>query len=585
MNFAAIRHKATDVECYARNSEELVIQLFTGYDIDKVFLISGDPFEFGILGGSHKWQGKRSEITQKRRLKNHLLWKTIVSPKFKRCRYYFEIHSGDEVYFMLEDGFYKSIDDLPGMLEGFTFPWMNPIDIYTPPKWVQDTVWYQIFPDRFCRVLSQDEINAKKLPEWHEDKPVKKEIIYGGNLAGIISRLDYLKDLGISGIYLNPVNQSSTSHKYDTVDYLEIDSFLGDKETMKQLVSEAHKRGIRIMLDGVFNHSGWLFPQWKDVEKKGPASPYYSWFMVNEWPFDKPGNNARNGKFYSFAFVDGMPKLNTNNQEVIDYLLDVCEKWVNDYDIDALRLDVANEVSHNFCRQLRQRMLKLKKDFYIIGEIWHDSTTWLRGDEFDAVMNYPLANSLTNFWLDKKQTSLDFECAINRCYSMYMEQISQVLFNLLDSHDTIRLVTKLENVDWFYQQMAVLFTMPGSSCIYYGTEIVMEGGFDPDCRRCMPWSKIDSGKYDDKISAMKQLIKMRNENELCKSLEIRFMQDGKNPRFVHYQKIADNGVLDVRLNCSENIETLTISEEVLFSRLYDGEQLQPGGVVISYRKN
>ncbi len=583
MNFAAIRHKATDIECYAKNFDDLVIQLFTGYDIDKVFLIYGDPFEFGILGGSHKWEGKRTEITDKRRLKNHQLWRIVVSPKFKRCRYYFEIHCGSETYFMLEDGFYESVDHLPGMLEGFTYPWMNPADIYTPPKWVEDVVWYQIFPDRFCRVLSGD-VNDKKLPEWDGNKLVKKEIIYGGNLAGIISRLDYLKDLGISGIYLNPINQSCTSHKYDTVDYLTIDPILGDKELMKKLTTEAHNRGIRIMLDGVFNHSGWIFPQWKDVEKHGADSPYYSWFMVNEWPFDEPGDNARKGKFYSFAFFDGMPKLNTNNQEVIDYLLNACEQWVRNYDIDALRLDVANEISHKFCRQLRQRMLSLKSDFYIVGEIWHDSTAWLRGDEFDAVMNYPLANSLVNFWLDKTQKAEDFEFAINRCYSMYMEQISQVLFNLLDSHDTIRLVTKLGNINWFYQQMAVLFTMPGSACIYYGTEIALEGGFDPDCRRCMPWNEIDSGLHDDKIAVMKQLIKMRNENKLCKSLEIKFIHDNEKTRFVHYQKIGSDGILDVQLNCSEIAEKLECKGEILFARLYEEEMLQPGGVVVSYRK-
>ena len=199
-------------------------------------------------------------------------------------------------------------------------------------------------------------------------------------------------------------------------------------------------------------------------------------------------------------------------------------------------------------------------------------------------MNYPLANSLTNFWLNKNQTANDFEFAINRCYSMYTEQVSKVLFNLLDSHDTIRLVTKLKNVDWFYQQMAVLFTMLGSSCIYYGTEIVMEGGYDPDCRRCMPWSQIEAGKHDDKIAAMKQLIKMRNENKLCKSLKIEFVHEKENPRFVHYQKVAEDGTLDVYLNCSENVWTLVNDGECLFARLYEKDSLQPGGVVISYRK-
>ena len=132
--------------------------------------------------------------------------------------------------------------------------------------------------------------------------------------------------------------------------------------------------------------------------------------------------------------------------------------------------------------------------------------------------------------------------------------------------------------------MAVLFTMPGSTCIYYGTEIAMEGGFDPDCRRCMPWSQIDSGKYDDKIAKIKQLIKMRNENVLCKDLEIKFIQDGKNNRFVHYQKVGKDGILDIRLNCSDEVESLAINDEILFSHLYEDGKLLPGGVIISSGK-
>jgi glycosidase len=262
-------------------------------------------------------------------------------------------------------------------------------------------------------------------------------------------------------------------------------------------------------------------------------------------------------------------------------LLEVVEYWVKNYDIDGLRLDVANEVSHRFCKDLRRLTKELKPDFYLLGEIWHDAMTWLHGDEFDAVMNYPLATSIADFWIYPDKTRYDFECGINHNFTMYMQQTNNVLFNLLDSHDTNRLIDKVKDIDIFYQQLALLFTMPGSPCIYYGTEFAMEGSYDPDCRRCMPWEDIDSGLYHEKIEITKSLIKLRKENNAFKSKHFHFIEDKNNPRILHFIKTdEDHKQVEVILNCSDDEISLQRKGNELFSLLKVDTILKPRGVYI-----
>lgn len=582
MNFSAVYHRTSDNLCYPLNEDDLIINIKTGYDVKQVFLHYGDPFAAGIMGGEERRSSKREEIYFKKHLKHQIWWTTTVQPAFKRCSYYFELVTETETWFYLEDGFYQAEHlEQPGiMVQYFTFPWMNSSDIARTPSWVNDTVWYQIFPDRFCN--GDASISREDVKEWAgPNQKVKNQDHYGGDLKGIRSKLTYLQELGITGIYLTPINEAESSHKYDTTDYKKIDPHFGDAKEMKRLVQEAHAHGIRVMLDGVFNHSGQLFAPWQDVVEKGPESPYFDWFMIHKWPFLKKGSNAKQGNYYTFGFFDQMPKLNTNHPQVIAYLLEICEMWVREYDIDGLRLDVANEISHQFCKALRTRMKALKEDFYILGEIWHDSMPWLRGDEFDAVMNYPLTGSVSDFWLTKELGKDDFACAINRCYTMYMQQHNDVLFNLLDSHDTIRLISKIKNIDMVYQQLAVLFTMPGSACIYYGTEVVLEGGYDPDCRRCMPWKEIEEGIYDERIAIIKKLIYLRKKEALFRSRNFHFTNDISEKRLVEYIKIDEFGnKIEILLNCSKKDVIIEEKGEVLFSHQYAGNVLKENGTLI-----
>lgn len=224
---------------------------------------------------------------------------------------------------------------------------------------------------------------------------------------------------------------------------------------------------------------------------------------------------------------------------------------------------------------------QLKPDFYLLGEIWHDAMPWLGGDEFDAVMNYPFAAAIREFWYQPEKTKSDLEEAIHENLVRYMRQTTEVLFNLMDSHDTDRLIHQTGgNQDLFFQQLAMLFTMPGSPCIYYGTEIAIEGGADPDCRRCMPWDQIEQGNYAEITEQVKQLIALRKE-PAARSMEITFENNNSSDRVVEYVKTGVEGSrLRVVLNASGKETDVETEGSVLFARGYENGVLRAGGALV-----
>lgn len=578
MNFAEIYHRTTEQMSYPLNEDELIISLKTGYDIRRVYIRHGDPFEAGILGGNEKWTGTREELREKKRLKHQLFWSITLRPPYKRCKYYFELHSDTEVWYYFENGFLteRQKEQEGRILQCFTVPWMNPADINRTPGWVRETVWYQIFPDRFCRECPGRDDGAEP---WREG-PVRNEERFGGNLRGIISRLSYLEELGISGIYLNPVFKAPSNHKYDTEDYTEIDPSLGTQEDLEELVRQAHSRGIRVMLDGVFNHCGSRFAPWQDVLKNGRSSRYFDWFMIERFPFDSARRDTRDKSFYSFAFSARMPKLNTNNEEVIQYFSDLCADWALRYGVDGIRFDVGNEVSHRFLKAVRRRLKAINPEFYLLGEIWHDASQWLMGDEYDSVMNYPLMESVNDFFLDRELKSRDLEAMLNRCYTMYMRQNNEVLFNLLDSHDTERLISRAGSEDRFFQQLALLFVMPGSPCIYYGTEIALPGGHDPDCRRCMPWNRLEEPENRRRREEISRLIRLRRSEPAMQSAEFEVVSEDENSRRICIVKQAKESRIELILNCGEDAWSCNPKGEAVFARGYEDGRVAGDGVVL-----
>ena len=228
-------------------------------------------------------------------------------------------------------------------------------------------------------------------------------------------------------------------------------------------------------------------------------------------------------------------------------------------------------------------MTKAKKaDFYLLGEVWHDSMDWLRGDEYDAVMNYPLSTAINNFFVSEKWEKELFEYAINKSFTTYMQQANDVLFNLLDSHDTDRLMHRVGNdLDVFYQQLAILFVMPGCPCVFYGTEVAMEGEHDPDCRRCMPWAEIDAGVYDDRIHDLKQLIQLRKSHPAFRSRNFHFPNEIEDSRVIEFMKLSDEEVVRIDLNCGQNQVAIDVDvDKILYKRDYENGVLAPKGILI-----
>ena len=569
MDLAAIFHQARVPMCCALDQDTLQITLRTGPEVDSVQLIYADPYEAGIAGGEESWEGRRMAMQPSFRLEHSRLWQAVLRPPYRRLRYCFALQQGQETWYYYEDGL-RPVLQLDARVQCFAMPWMNPADCIAPPDWVRHTVWYQIFPDRFCRGGSGRTADQP----WRKG-PVTNAQRFGGDLAGITAKLPYLARLGISGLYLNPIFLAASVHKYDTADYTRIDPDFGCEEDFRRLVHAAHDQGIRVMVDAVFNHCGPHFGPWRDVVAHGPHSPYWSWFFVHRWPFEE--GDTRDGRYYSFAFHGGMPKLNTNLPAVQDYLIGLCESWVRQYDIDAIRFDVGNEISHDFLRRLRVRLKAIKPGLYLLGEIWHDAPAWLEGDEYDAVMHYPLQSALRRFFEDESQPAQAFGWDVARCMSVYAPQVNTAQFILLDSHDTIRLRSRVRSEDEYWQQLAALFTLPGSPCVYYGTEVVLEGGPDPDCRRCMPWDELDTPAGQASCQTLRALIALRRQEPALQGGEIAFL-DGPD-RLVRYRR-GSVRPLEVCLNAGREPEAPAPTGEVLFARGWDGSRLAPGGVLI-----
>ena len=507
MELTAIYHRPESEYAYLYKDNTMHIRIRTKKDdIERINLHYGDPFIF--IEECYEAIKKMTKITSDALFD---YWQVEITVSYARLQYLFELKDkkGQKILYGDKGCVANTLENLHYEGNGFKIPYIHEIDACHVPDWVAETVWYQIFPERFAN--GNPEISPEGALAWDSFIKPKTSDFFGGDLQGIIDHLDYLQDLGITGLYLCPIFESPSNHKYNTTDYFEIDRHFGDKETFRQLVTEAHQRGMKIMLDAVFNHIGDQSPQWQDVIKHGEDSVYKDWFHVQEFPVTKDKlANPRKLPYHTFAFASYMPKLNTANPQVRDYLLKVATYWIEEFDIDAWRLDVANEVDHQFWKDFRKAVLAKKPDLYILGEVWHTSQPWLNGDEFHAVMNYPLSDSIKDYFLRGVKKTNQFIDEINGQSMYYRKQISEVMFNLLDSHDTERiLATAKGDVQLVKSALTCLFLQRGTPCFYYGTELELDGGPDPDCRRVMPWERVSDS--NDMLHFMKKLIQLRKD--------------------------------------------------------------------------
>ena len=551
MLLEAIYHRPKSNYAYAYDENTLHIRVRTKRnDMDHVYLLHCDKYAINHTGFT--------KVEMKKMASDTLFdyYQAEVQPEYRRCSYLFQFVSGDEVITMNEVGFTKEeeFSDATVLFATglFEYPFLNAIDVNKPPQWVKDAIFYQIFPERFAN--GDASLDPENVEPWGEAEP-KVNNFFGGDLQGVIDHLDHLEELGINALYFTPIFEGKTNHKYDTVDYMKVDPHFGDNELAKKLVEKCHERGIKVMLDAVFNHSGYFFGPFQDVVKNGEDSKYKDWFYIKEFPVvADPMPN-----YLTFAFTGQMPKLNTEHPEVKEYLLEVARYWIEDIGCDGWRLDVSNEVDHQFWREFRQVVKKANPEAYILGEIWHNSLPWLQGDQFDAVMNYPVTNSILDFFCKDQIDAEQFMGRLDAIQLAYPLQVNETAFNLLDSHDTARLL-HLCKEDKRRMKLAATFqlTYMGAPCIYYGDEVGITGGNDPDCRRPMIW---DKDKQDlDLFEFYKEMISLRKENKAFRDGSFRFLQADKDSKLVAYERTDDTNSFIVVMNSGTEAAELQLPE-------------------------
>ncbi|MEO5705234.1 MAG: glycoside hydrolase family 13 protein, partial [Candidatus Limnocylindrales bacterium] len=445
------------------------------------------------------------------------------------------------------------------------------------------------------------------LEPW--DSPPTNYGFKGGDLLGLAEHLDHIAAIGANAIYLTPIFQSASNHRYHTYDYMTVDPLLGGDSALRELLDRAHERGIRVVLDGVFNHTGRGFWPFHHVLETGIGSPYRNWFHydeqalregrpVNAYPAGRlrtgqgddqhppgemdPGADAESALsrlgYEAWWGMPALPKLNVAEPGVREYLWNVAEHWLR-FGIDGWRLDVPAEIDdREFWAEFRRRCRAINPEAYLVGEIWHVAPEWVSGDRFDGLMNYPLAKAIISFVgggsLNEALlrshheyamvTHLDgaaFGARLTELLAAYAPETNAVQLNLLDSHDTPRVLSVLGN-DREALELAVLLqaTLPGAPCIYYGDEVGVRGGIDPDSRRAMPW---DEALWDHELlDSMRAAFAVRHAEPALRSDEVRLTATvGEALAFRRGSSgAAFDGALGVAINAGDEPVRLALGE-------------------------
>jgi len=421
------------------------------------------------------------------------------------------------------------------------------------PPWVKDAVFYQIFPDRFA---NGDTANDPPGVEPWGGQPTPRNF-FGGDLQGIIDHLGYIRGLGFNALYLNPIFESTSNHKYNTTDYMRIDPHFGDEAVFRRLLDSCHALGIRVVIDGVFNHTGVGFFAFADIRAKGELSIYKEWYTIHSFPVGPPSRP----NYDCWWGHGGMPKLRTENPAVREYLFDVTRKWTA-MGIDGWRLDVPNEIPHDFWIEWRKLVKSINPECYIVGEIWDDASAWLQGDQFDAVMNYRFRDPCIGLFAKGEISPTEFDEALERQRHDYPEEVNLVLQNLLGSHDTERWLTMCGG-DVNRAMLAVLFQMTylGAPMVYYGDEIGMEGGKDPGCRGTMVWE--EEGQRGDMREWYRKMNALRNAHPVWRRGAFQTLLADDDRNVYIYARRDGNSCGVVAINLSPAIARVAVPLSVV----------------------
>lgn len=496
MEYSAIFHDMDKRFCYAIDKDLFVIRVQVKKDDMKEVILH---YEDKYIPMERKDTRMTLPMKKVATSQFHDYYEAQLQMHLICLRYFFEFTDmqGEKVYYGNYEFDKECITNRDRM---FDLPQnLREEEMFEVPQWAANKVVYQIFPSRFATTQPVD----KKL--WYK-APITPMDDLHGNLRGIIEHLDYIKDLGIDVVYLTPIFKSNSCHKYDTIDYYQVDPSFGTTEGLKELVQKSHERGMKVVLDAVYNHTGREFFAFQDILEKGEKSKYLDWYFIDELP--PRGEWGEIPNFKCFGYYGGMPKLNLKNPEVEKYITDVACYWIKECDIDGWRLDVGDEISHFFWKNFRKAIKAVKKDMLIIGEIWHYAGDFLEGDEWDTVMNYPFYLNLIDLLADEKINVSQFVQNLGYLKGRLNKKCYPLMWNLIDSHDTARFL-HLCNDNKKKQHLAAAFQLllPGMPMVYYGDEYAMPGANDPDCRRGMYWDE----EYQDKemYNWYKKLMQVR----------------------------------------------------------------------------
>ena len=510
------------------------------------------------------------------RVRSDLLYdwyEIVLETEWERIAYYFLLDDGRTKCRYAGDCFEKTEAQI-GRSDYFQYPFNHKADLAAVPDWVGGAVVYNIFPDSFADGKGRIGKAGKKLT--YGGFPCVSEC--GGTVSGIRENLDYIRDLGFNCLYLNPVFAAGAYHKYDLLDYYHIDPCFGTDGDFRALVREAHALGIRIIVDGVFNHVSWHHFSFQDVLKNGKASPYHQWFYSLPEQVTLPEGSEKPA-YTCFAYVAGMPKTNTACPSLREYFCDVGRYWIREYGVDGWRLDVANEVDDGFLRCFRQAVKSENPGAVIIGEIWENAEHYMAGDMVDGAMNYDFRRFCIQYFAEGSLTAPEFDLRLSGLLMRYRKQMLPAQLNLLDGHDTSRFLS-LCGGDIDRMELAVLFQMTfiGMPCVFYGDEKGMTGTTEKEYRMPMQWSgRSPLSEIYRKLIALRKNHKALThgtfETEEAAGMLFRYAREWEGER------------IGIAVNPGDSPAAFSPSGDVLLEKNLTEGYLQPKGYVVTRSVN
>lgn len=577
MNRSAVLHIPLSQYAFAESESRLTIRLRTARnDLRKCTLFYADrccrksPIEFEGIPMTVRFSDEL-----------HDYYEVTFDSPYNRVCYYFKLEDDKEWTYYYADQFRKELADLiiddkiiEGRSEYYQYPIILRSELNYVPDWFKNAVVYNIFPDSFAdsyRSIPEQgitiEIDNGRISSSHN----------GGTIQGISDNLDYIADMGFNCIYLNPVFVAGEWHKYDTINYFQIDPCFGNNVDFKRLVDDIHQRGMHIIIDGVFNHCSWYSDAFNDLVEKGSQSEYADWFYDYELPVRRPNNDTDYPEYTCFAYEKKMPKLNTANPKVQDYFAKVCRYWMTEYNVDGWRLDVANEIDKNFWRKFRHTVTSVNKDAVLIGEVWENSEVWLRGDMFNSTMNYDFRKHVRDFLCLNRFNATQFASEINKMIMRYPRSVAFSQLNLIDSHDVPRFFSLCQNnVDKYMQALVLLFIMPGIPSLFYGDELKLQGITESEYRQPMKWQDINNGLGD----FIKKLIEIRKEYINPDSdLEIK---GGPDQGLLYFKRSKEGITVNVVINSGDSdihFNDIIMDRSIIQSKT-ENNCIGPGGFCI-----